>query len=116
MLPQLMSEGSDYQLTCDIISVAPVQNLRVTWLHGSEVMETQTFNETATTPVNVSSVINVTAKAAHNGGFFLCRTELDLGPNGPKPPTTSIGLASTVVHCEFPPLFGRIRCRHACKC
>lgn len=102
-VPDVMLEDVDYQLTCDIISVAPVQKLKVKWLYRLETMETQTFNMTDTTLVTVSSVINVTAKARYNGGSFRCEAELDLGPRGPKPPPV-IGEAPAVVHCEFPHL------------
>lgn len=100
-IPDLMLEGIDYQLTCDIISVAPVQNLKVKWFHRSEDLGTQTFNETASTPIDVSSTITVTAKAGDNGGSFRCEAELDLGPNGPDPPPRAMAEASAVVHCEF---------------
>lgn len=116
-IPDLMLDGVDYQLTCDITSVAPVQNLRVTWFYGIETLETQTFNKTATAPVNVSSVMNVTAKAGHNGGFFRCEAQLDLGPNGPKPLPRVTGEAAAVVHCEFSTLVcrGRISRRQSCS-
>lgn len=98
-----MEEGVDYLLACDIINVAPVQNLKVKWYYGSEVTQIQTFNKTSAAPVNVSSTFNVTGKREHNGERFRCEAELDLGPNGPQPlPRVAAEAPSpAVVQCEF---------------
>lgn len=105
-LPDIMLEGADYQLTCDVINVAPVQNLRVTWSDSFRDIETQTFNETASAPVNVSSFINVTAKREYDRDYFWCNAELHLGPDIPNP--HRLRFNSTVVHCEFfPPVHHR---------
>lgn len=115
-IPDQMEEGVDYLLACDIISVAPVQNLKVKWYYGSEVAQIQTFNKTAAAPVNVSSTFNVTAKREHNGKRFRCEAELDLGLNGPQPlPRVAAEAPSpAVVQCEFFHLcfHGRISLRH----
>lgn len=102
-----MEEGVGYLLACDIISVAPVQNLKVKWYYGSEVVQIQTFNKTSAAPVNVSSTFNVTAKREHNGERFRCEAELDLGPNGPQPlPRVAAEAPSpAVLQCEFSTFF-----------
>lgn len=79
-----MVEGEEYLLKCDIIEVAPVQKLKVKWHRGSEVVHTETFDDASVTPVNVSSVLKVTAERGYNGALFRCTAELHLGPKGPE--------------------------------
>ncbi|XP_022595083.1 hemicentin-1-like isoform X2 [Seriola dumerili] len=86
--PGPMEEGKEHQLKCDIISVAPVQNLTVKWYRGNESVMTERFNDTTVTPVNVSSTLRVTPKRDYNGIHFSCSAELHLGPNGPEPVPT----------------------------
>lgn len=99
-----MVEGSEYLLNCDIVNVAPVQNLKVTWYRGNETVHTQMFNDTSVTPVTVSSTLKVTAERGHNGALFRCEAELHLGPKGPEviPTVTSLPYTAVVL-CEFPP-------------
>ncbi|CAK6971163.1 intercellular adhesion molecule 5 [Scomber scombrus] len=77
-----MVEGTEHQLTCEIINVAPVRYLTVKWYQDNEVVQTQTFNDTSLTPVNEYSTLNVTPKSNYNGAHYKCVTELHLGPNG----------------------------------
>lgn len=100
-----MEEGGGYLLACDIISVAPVQNLKVKWYYGSEVVQIQTFNQTSAAPVNVSSTFNVTAKREHNGERFRCEAELDLGPNGPQPLPRVAAEAPSPAVLQYKPSF-----------
>nr|XP_046270934.1 hemicentin-1-like [Scatophagus argus] len=79
-----MVEGRDYSLICDVVNVAPVQNLTVKWYHGNETVYTEMFGGTSVTPVNVSSTWNITAQRDYNGELFRCEAELHLGPNGPE--------------------------------
>lgn len=98
----LMVEGTDFQLNCDIINVAPVQKLKVKWYRGNETVHTETFNGTSATPVNVTSSFVVTPERDYNGTLFRCEAELHLGPNGPELiPTKSSSPYTAVVNCEF---------------
>lgn len=98
----LMVEGKEFQLNCDIINVAPVQKLKVKWYRGNETMHTETFNGTSVTPVNVTSSFVVTPKRDYNGTLFRCEAELHLRPNGPELIPTESSLPYTaVVLCEF---------------
>ncbi|XP_032392823.1 vascular cell adhesion protein 1 isoform X2 [Etheostoma spectabile] len=83
-----MVEGTEYHLNCDIINVAPVQKLKVTWYRGNETVHTDVFNETSKVPVDVSSTLRVTPVGDHNGAPFICKAELQLGQNGPETDTT----------------------------
>ncbi|KAF0032848.1 hypothetical protein F2P81_015138 [Scophthalmus maximus] len=94
-----MVEGIEHLLQCDIINVAPVQKLTVTWYRGHENVSTQRFNDTLVTPGNVSSTLRVTPEREHNGALYRCKTELHLGPKGPEPmPTKSSEPYTAVVH------------------
>lgn len=79
-----MLEGKNYELECDLRDVAPVQNLRVTWFTGNRSLHTQTFDESSVTPVNVTSILNITAEKTLNGERLGCRAELDLGSLEPE--------------------------------
>lgn len=101
-IPDVMTEGDEYLLNCDIIRVAPVQSLRVKWYRGSETLQTQMFNDTTVTPVNVSSTLRITAERGYHGELFRCEAELDLGPYAPEPklPASSLSFPANV-HCRF---------------
>uniref|UniRef100_A0A3P8QHB0 Ig-like domain-containing protein n=1 Tax=Astatotilapia calliptera TaxID=8154 RepID=A0A3P8QHB0_ASTCA len=81
-----MVEGREYDLKCDVINVAPVQNLTVTWYRGNETVLTQMFNDSTMTPVNASSTLRISTQRDYNGLTFRCEAELHLGPKGPKFP------------------------------
>ncbi|KAM4598496.1 hemicentin-1-like [Polymixia lowei] len=98
-----MVEGTEYQLQCDIINVAPIQNLTVKWYQGNKTIQdngllrltgcpsqnkTHCDNNVLRTPVNVSSTISIVLGRNHNGAEFRCEARLDLGPAGPQPPPT----------------------------
>ncbi|GAA6218128.1 immunoglobulin superfamily member 10-like [Lates japonicus] len=85
-----MVEDTEYKLICDIINVAPVQNLTVKWYRDNETVTTERFNKSSVTPVNVTSTLRVTPTNKNDGARFKCDAELHLGPNGPKQiPATS---------------------------
>lgn len=98
-----MVEGTEYLLNCDIVNVAPVQNLEVKWYRGNETVHTQMFRNTSVTPVNVSSTLRVSAERDLDGARFRCEAELHLGPKGPESIPTATSLSYTAaVHCEPP--------------
>lgn len=101
-LSEPVVEDTEFTLTCDIIDVAPIKNLTVTWYRGNENVHTEVFNDTSVTPQNVTSTLKVIAKRSYNGINFTCKAELHLGPNGPElVPTVTSEPRVAVVHCEF---------------
>ncbi|MFT7798973.1 intercellular adhesion molecule 3-like [Arapaima gigas] len=96
------SLGAGETVQCDIQNVAPVQNLRVKWYKGDDVVNITTYSEDAKTPVNVSSTLLITPSKADDGAQCRCEAELDLGPEGPQPPPAvqSEPLRVTV-YCEY---------------
>uniref|UniRef100_A0A669C6G3 Ig-like domain-containing protein n=1 Tax=Oreochromis niloticus TaxID=8128 RepID=A0A669C6G3_ORENI len=94
-----MVEGREHDLKCDVINVAPVQNLTVKWYRDNETVQTETFNDSTMTPVNAFSTLRISTQRNYNGLTFRCEAELHLGPKGPKflpnvtsPPYTAVVL------------------------
>lgn len=79
-----MTEKEDYNVTCDIHNVAPVQNLTVRWFMGDTVVKEDTFGNPTKEPVNLSSVFRFTPTRRENGVTFRCEAHLNLGPEGPQ--------------------------------
>ncbi|KAI7803117.1 putative hemicentin-2-like [Triplophysa rosa] len=81
-----MTNGSTYKLQCDVVNVAPVQNLTVKWYKGETLMHNETFNNSITTPVNTTSILQIIADRSDDGVQYRCEAELELGAEGPQPP------------------------------
>lgn len=83
LLPDLkgpMVEGEEYRMQCDIVKVAPVRNLSVNWYKGSEIINTQTFEESSVSPVDKSSVLKLTANRNDTGTRIWCEAKLNFLP------------------------------------
>ncbi|KAM9346626.1 vascular cell adhesion protein 1 [Symphorus nematophorus] len=91
-------EGAAYELQCDVLNVAPVQNLVVMWYKGNHNIKNDTFNQTThKTPEDVSSTLKVSGlDRREDGAQFRCEAQLDFGPQGPQPPPTSARLDVSV--------------------
>ncbi|KAA0705394.1 hypothetical protein E1301_Tti009741 [Triplophysa tibetana] len=83
-----MNEGSTYKLQCDVVNLAPVQNLTVKWYKGDTLMYNETFTDLIKTPVNTRSILQITADRSDDGVQYRCEAELELGSEGPQPPPT----------------------------
>ncbi|KAJ3601038.1 hypothetical protein NHX12_032011 [Muraenolepis orangiensis] len=105
-----MVANRKYRLRCDVINVAPVLNLTVTWYQGEEVIQDNgsvqvtdcppqnpelCVGRSVWTPVNVSSTITVLLGRNPGRAQFRCEARLTLGPQAP-PPMTSPPLNITV--------------------
>ncbi|XP_056608280.1 intercellular adhesion molecule 5 [Triplophysa dalaica] len=84
----IMTEGSTYELHCDVVNVAPVQNLIVKWYKGETLMHNETFTDPIKTPVNKTSILQITPDRSDDGVQYRCEAELELGAEGPQPPPT----------------------------
>nr|XP_043906003.1 hemicentin-2-like [Solea senegalensis] len=83
-------EGTLYELQCDIVEVAPIQNLTVRWYKDSQVVRTETFTSNTTrTPVSESSLFTVNISREDDGAWFRCEAQLDFGPHRSKQPVLS---------------------------
>ncbi|MBN3305805.1 VCAM1 protein, partial [Amia calva] len=103
-----MEEGGQYQLQCDVQSIAPVQYLSVNWYRRGALIHTENISEDTTrTPVNVSRTLLITPSCTDDGVQYTCEAELRLGPEGPQAnPVKKSEPLSVTVHCESH--------RHAC--
>ncbi|XP_062264458.1 hemicentin-1-like [Platichthys flesus] len=81
----VMRENKQYNLTCHIRHVAPVEYLIVTWYKGDRPGSKFNFTKTPTKkPVDELSVYTVTPTRRDNGVTFRCEATMDLGPEGPQ--------------------------------
>lgn len=96
-----MVEGQTYRMQCDIVNVAPVRNLSVNWHKGNKVFYTQTFDESHQTPVNMTSVYNLTAHRDDNGAQIWCEAKLKFEPTAPNPPAIQSNSHEMNVQCKF---------------
>ncbi|XP_005468795.1 hemicentin-1 isoform X3 [Oreochromis niloticus] len=101
-----VEEGEQFQLRCDIVSVAPAQNLTVLWYKNQDILEETDCqlenNKTCKlsdvrSPVNVSATINVNLQRKDGEAEFRCEARLNLRLN-PLPTTTSSTLKITVLY------------------
>uniref|UniRef100_A0A672IV70 Ig-like domain-containing protein n=1 Tax=Salarias fasciatus TaxID=181472 RepID=A0A672IV70_SALFA len=78
-----LKEGEETVFTCDIVDVAPLQNLSVTWFKGDTIIHRETFNDSTKEPVSQSSILQFTPTREDSGSTITCEARLDLGPVGP---------------------------------
>nr|AVI05200.1 intercellular cell adhesion molecule-1 [Ctenopharyngodon idella] len=95
-----MMEGNQYELQCDVLNVAPVQNLTVKWYKGQTLVDQTNFPDTTITPVNKTVTLMIRPNRADDGVQYRCEAELELGEEGPQPPPklTSDPLSITVYY------------------
>ncbi|XDV12585.1 hypothetical protein PO909_001212 [Leuciscus waleckii] len=84
-----MMEGNQYELQCDVLNVAPVQNLTVNWYKGKTLVDQTIFTDTIKTPVNKTSKLLIRPDRADDGAQYWCEAKLELGEEGPQPPLTA---------------------------
>lgn len=94
-------EGNNYDVRCDVINVAPVGNLRVSWYKGDHVFHTQTFDDSTVYPANKSSVISLVANRNESGTDIWCEAKLVFEPTAPILPSSRSNPVSVTVMCKF---------------
>lgn len=100
-----MVEARKYQLLCEVQNIAPVQYLTLKWYRGDTMVHNHSFSDlTSSSPVQVSSILEITPTRAENGASYRCVAELELGPEGPQPPP-SVASDFLNVSVHFPPAF-----------
>lgn len=100
-----MVEGQKYQLLCDVQNIAPVQYLTLKWYRGDAMVHNHSFSDlTSSSPVQVSSILEITPTRTENGAIYRCVAQLELGPEGPQPPP-SVASDYLNISVHFPPTF-----------
>ncbi|XP_053084659.1 uncharacterized protein LOC128317288 [Pangasianodon hypophthalmus] len=81
-----MTEGSQYELECDVQNVAPVHLLTVNWYKGQRLVKSvESDHHSSITPVNYSNTLWISTSKDDDGVQYRCEAELKLGPEGPQP-------------------------------
>ncbi|XP_077069570.1 hemicentin-1 isoform X2 [Siphateles boraxobius] len=95
-----MMEGNQYELQCDVLNVAPVQNLTVNWYKGQTLVNKTIFTDTIITPVSKTSKLQIRPDRADDGAQYWCEAKLELGEEGARAPpkVTSDPLSITVYY------------------
>ncbi|XP_053226278.1 intercellular adhesion molecule 5 isoform X1 [Podarcis raffonei] len=80
----VMEVGKEYNLTCRVFSVAPVQNLTVTLHKGKEELYVKTFEDHSDNEASDVVVTHtIAAQQDEHGEEVTCHAALDLRPEGP---------------------------------
>ncbi|AWP19116.1 putative cell adhesion molecule 3-like [Scophthalmus maximus] len=81
-----MVEGQKYRVQCAVAEVAPARHLVVQWHKGDEIFSVDEFNVSSVSPLNVSSVRELTAHRDDSGTRIWCEAMLNFLPAGPQLP------------------------------
>lgn len=81
-----MTEGTPYDLVCNILNVAPLKKLIVKWYKENTMISQKVFQPDmdVNVPQNASSSYNFTPKKSDSNATFRCEAHMDLGPEGPR--------------------------------
>ncbi|KAK9535265.1 hypothetical protein VZT92_007656 [Zoarces viviparus] len=83
-------EGREYELQCDVVEVAPIQRLTVTWYRGNETIRTDYSTQNKTKiPVSESFTLAANFSRGETGTQVRCEAQLDFGQHGSPPPVIS---------------------------
>uniref|UniRef100_A0A3B3B3A3 Cell adhesion molecule 3-like n=1 Tax=Oryzias melastigma TaxID=30732 RepID=A0A3B3B3A3_ORYME len=94
----VMREGQPYEIACSILNVAPIRYLSVIWYIGSVSVYEEHFNRSDERPINVSSVLKMTANGSHDGSEIWCTAKLNLQTEGGPPSRESVQHRLTVLY------------------
>lgn len=92
-------EGETYSLKCDVVNVAPIQNLSVHWYKGEKILRTERFHGSSKAPVNATSVFNLTAQRGDDQTRIRCEAQLDLD-TVPSLPAIKSESRAVIVQCR----------------
>ncbi|KAK0137412.1 Vascular cell adhesion protein 1 [Merluccius polli] len=97
-------EGRQYTLQCRVEKVAPVQNLTVTFYRGDTMLDSvQSSMSSVKTPVTEMFTVSINSSREDNGVQYRCKTELNLGQQGPQNTTEGPHAAELTTTVYFKP-------------
>ncbi|CAN9505573.1 unnamed protein product [Ophioblennius macclurei] len=100
-----MVAGQTYQMKCDVIDVAPGNNVVVDWHKGGKIVKSDPLQEVSPTPVNKSSVFSLLVDRNDNEAEIWCEARLNLGLEGQNPPP--MRSKSKQLTVLYPPVFDK---------
>lgn len=99
-----VDEGAQHKFKCNILSVAPLQNVTVKWYKGQTLLESHNITSTkvVVTPQSASADLQIKPRRDDNGAQYRCEAWLELGPEGPQPPPKVLSRPLILnVNCKF---------------
>ncbi|XP_053181909.1 uncharacterized protein LOC128365260 [Scomber japonicus] len=95
-----MFAGHQYTLQCTVHEVAPIGNLSVIFYRGQTELQRLQPNSTTKEPVTETFTLNINPSKEDDGDLYWCEAKLDLGAEGPQPPSvvTSQKITTTVYY------------------
>ncbi|XP_047212655.1 hemicentin-1-like [Girardinichthys multiradiatus] len=79
-----MEENVEYNLSCSILNIAPVQNLTIKWYRGDAAIHTEILTNDKKKPTNQTSVFSFKPMRQDHQTTIRCEAHMDLGPEGPQ--------------------------------
>ncbi|MEQ2275442.1 hypothetical protein XENORESO_003412 [Xenotaenia resolanae] len=79
-----MEENVEYNLSCSILNIAPVQNLTIKWYRGDTAIHTEILTNDKKKPTNQTSVFSFKPMRQDHQTTIRCEAHMDLGPEGPQ--------------------------------
>uniref|UniRef100_A0A096M6X1 Ig-like domain-containing protein n=1 Tax=Poecilia formosa TaxID=48698 RepID=A0A096M6X1_POEFO len=97
-----LTEGSKVTLQCDVLNVAPVANLIVTFYRGQTPLGQVKSNDATEEPVSETFSLSYNTRKEDDGVQFWCEAKLELGAEGPQPPlVVKSEEVTATVYCKF---------------
>lgn len=82
---QPIEEDREYDFQCDVVNVAPVKKVLVTWYKDDIRIMNETLSaKPDTAPLTQSSPYKLRAQKSDNGAKLMCEAKFDFGPSGPN--------------------------------
>lgn len=100
---QPIEEDKEYEFQCDVVNVAPVNKVLVTWYKDGSRVKNETLSaETDKTNLTRSSHYKLRAQKSDNGAKLMCDAKFDFGPSGPNlQPVSSPPMSLQVLYQPF---------------